>query len=153
MLDRDKLLIKIGKNRSGESSGQIDMEVAVQLVENLCDYDFRELLKTLDSARNSCLNTQKRASNLNWLKDQTVTHPSSEFYTRNSNMSYRQQHHNMMKEMSSASIRVEGNLSLKEKQDIAWTHGFFFGSPHDIEKQKLELAVLDKIFDPIYLGI
>lgn len=64
MLDQDKLLIKIGRNRSGESSSQIDMKVAVKLIENLSDYDFRELLKTLDSVRNSCLNALKRASDL-----------------------------------------------------------------------------------------
>lgn len=68
-------------------------------------------------------------------------------------MNYRQRHHSMIKEMSSASIRVKGNLPLKEKQDIAWKHGFFFGSPQDIEKQKLETALSGEIFDPIYLGI
>lgn len=58
MLNQDKLIIKIGKNRSGNDAGEIDMEVAVQYVEDLCDHDFQQLLATLDAAKASCKQTR-----------------------------------------------------------------------------------------------
>lgn len=54
MLNRDRLLIGIGRNRSGQDAGCIDMEVAVQYIEDLSDYDFEQLLLIIDSAKESC---------------------------------------------------------------------------------------------------
>lgn len=54
MLDEKRLLVKIGRNRSGQDAGEIDMEVAVQHIEDLCDYDFDQLLIMLDVAKESC---------------------------------------------------------------------------------------------------
>ena len=55
MLNQDTLLVKIGRNRSGESAGRIDMEVAVQRVADLCYADFVELMETLCAAGDSCM--------------------------------------------------------------------------------------------------
>jgi len=55
MLNQDTLLVKIGRNRSGESAGRIDMEVAVARVADLCDADFVELMETLCAAGDSCM--------------------------------------------------------------------------------------------------
>ncbi len=58
MLDKNRLLVKIGRNRSGQDSGEIDMEVAVQYIEDLCDHDFEQLLIMLDCAKKSCKRTR-----------------------------------------------------------------------------------------------
>lgn len=60
MLNEDTLIVKIGRNRSGQDSGEIDMEVACARVEDLCDYDFKELLKTLEAAKESCIRSRRR---------------------------------------------------------------------------------------------
>ncbi len=55
MLNQDTLIVKIGRNRGGDSVEKIDMAVDVRRVMGLCDFDFQELLNTLESARKSCL--------------------------------------------------------------------------------------------------
>ena len=64
MLNQDKLLIKIGRNRSGQFAGEIDMEVNVFRIRDLCDNDFQELLITLDCAKKSCMNARERGKNI-----------------------------------------------------------------------------------------
>lgn len=59
MLNEDRILIRIGRNRSGQDAGEIDMEVAVQWVQELSAQDFEQLLRTLDAARQSCLDWRR----------------------------------------------------------------------------------------------
>jgi hypothetical protein len=54
MIEDSTVLIRIGRNRSGFDAGCIDMEVAVDRVEDLCEADYKELLRTIDAAKNSC---------------------------------------------------------------------------------------------------
>lgn len=64
MLDKNTLIIKIGRNRSGESAGCVDMEIATNRVEDLSDYDFEELLKTIKSAKDSCIEARHKFNGL-----------------------------------------------------------------------------------------
>lgn len=62
MLNQDRLIVKIGRNRSGFDAGDIDMEVAHKYVQELSDQDFEELLDTLDAARISCIRARENAN-------------------------------------------------------------------------------------------
>jgi len=55
MLEDSTIIMRIGRNRSGQDAGEIDMEVAVQRVEDLCAADYNALLRTIDAARSSCI--------------------------------------------------------------------------------------------------
>ena len=65
-------------------------------------------------------------------------------------MSYIQRSNAMYKELRSAIVR---GLPKDERQSIARRHGFFYGNPEDIKRQRLEAALSGEIFDPLYLGI
>lgn len=52
-------LVKIGRNRSEQDSGEIDIEVSVSRVEELSEDDFEKLIATLESAKFGCINARK----------------------------------------------------------------------------------------------